>query len=46
MTMKTKLLLILLALVGIVLFSLFSTQYYFSKKTAITVTHKTFKIIS
>ena len=46
MTMKTKLLVILLTLVGIVSFSLLASQYYFSRKTAIDATHKTFRIIS
>ena len=46
MTMKTKLLLILFTLIGIISFSLLYSQYYFSKKTAISSTHKTFKIIS
>jgi len=46
MTIKTKILTILLILVGIVSLSLLFSQYYFSEKIAIRSANDTFKLIS
>ena len=46
MTIKTKILIIFLSLVGIVALSLLSSQYYFNEKLTIESTNNTFNIIS
>ena len=46
MTIKTKILIIFLSLVGIVALSLLSSQYYFNEKLTIESTSNTFNIIS